>query len=373
MPNQKKHILFKHKKLQVVLVHTSIWILYFFMPHILYNLPIEKKILIMRSIELFVLLCVFYFNALFLVPRFLIPKKYIRYFGIVVVLVISISQAGSFAKSHYFPRQNHKKHRTYESRTQKPCKNNSRSKTYKKAPAKIKHHFLRSHPGFISIFILATLALSAAYGYAQVHNKREKELKELEKERLSSELLFLKTQINPHFLFNILNSIYSLSLQKSDVLPGVVLKLSELLRYMTYDSEEKYVAIEKELEYIHNYIELQKLRLSQYENISYSVEKVEKSVQIAPLILIAFIENAFKHGILGANKTNINIHISITDTHIALDVTNAYLTSHQKDAAHGIGIQNVKRRLEIMYPNKHSLKISSTDTNYSVSLKIEHT
>ena len=107
--------IFTHKKTLTILIHTSVWSFFFFMPHILYDLPIDNKIILMRIIELSVLLSIFYWNALFLVPRFLIPKKYIRYFGIVLLIIISISQAGAFATAHYFPRPDFSKSHSFES------------------------------------------------------------------------------------------------------------------------------------------------------------------------------------------------------------------------------------------------------------------
>lgn len=363
------------KRLLLISIHICFWVLFFFVPHILYNLPMRPEIIQIRIIEMMILLLIFYGNALYLVPKLLIPKKYLLYFLITISIIVSVSQIGTYARSVFFASEHITRKEQMELRQQYRIQQQEIGQfhKHKSVPAhRMERRFTRPNPGFLSIIVLVTLALSSAYGYAQAHNNREKQIKELEKEQLASELAFLKTQINPHFLFNVLNSMYSLSLQKAEILPQVILRLSDLLRYMTYDSDAEYVPIEKEISYLTNYIELQKIRLSNQQNIEFIVENSYNKASIAPLILIAFIENAFKHGVIDKEKTAIHIHIVIDNEKITLFVKNNTSTQQHKDNTKGIGVQNVKRRLEIMYPQKHSLDISSTESTYIVSLSITH-
>ncbi|MDA3883257.1 MAG: histidine kinase [Bacteroidales bacterium] len=362
----------KHSKILTILIHCCFWMFFFFMPQLLFGIPTNTPIIIARTIELAVLIFLFYTNALFLVPRFLISKKYIIYFAIILTIIIGGSHFGSLVKAKYFPKPDREFYHDFRHNS------NTESSTYtdtkpKKSQYRIHTRYFKPRPGFLSIIILITIAISSVYGYALNYNSREKRIKEFETEKLSSELSFLKSQINQHFLFNVLNSIYSLSLKKSDALPSVILKLSDLLRYMTYDTEDEFVDIQNEIQYLQNYIDLQKLRLGQTEAIHFEIHnQTEKSITIAPLILVPFIENAFKHGTLSDDKTNIDIQLFIHDKTIELTVQNTFTEKTQKDTTHGVGIQNVKRRLELLYPRKNTLTISQEKQIFQVNLLLNH-
>ncbi len=198
----------------------------------------------------------------------------------------------------------------------------------------------------------------------------EKIRKNLENEKLSAELSFLKSQINPHFLFNSLNNIYSLAYRHSEETPQAILKLSEMMRYMLQESNEPGVNLCKEIRYIENYIELQRLRFPNGGNIKLSVTGEDSRAYIAPLILIPFIENAFKHGVATDPEHPIDIKIIIDSVSVHLQVVN--LRSEQnKDEASGIGLHNVNRRLEILYKDRYQLDIKSSDKFYICNLIIE--
>jgi LytS/YehU family sensor histidine kinase len=292
------------------------------------------------------------------------------YFAIILTILIGGSYAGSAVKKNLLPKPGSE---FYQNAPKKHDSESMSEYRSSKSEYRIHKRYYKPRPGFLSIIILITIAISSVYGYAVNYNNREKRIKEFETERLSSELTFLKSQINQHFLFNVLNSIYSLSLKKSDALPPVILKLSDLLRYMTYDTVEKFVSIDKEIHYLQNYIDLQKLRLGQTEAIHFEIHnQTEKSITIAPLILVPFIENAFKHGTLSDEKTHIDIQILITDDTIKLIVRNSCAEKTQKDSTHGVGIQNVKRRLELLYPQKYTLSISQEKQIFQVILLLNH-
>lgn len=197
---------------------------------------------------------------------------------------------------------------------------------------------------------------------------------ELENESLISELKFLKSQINPHFLFNTLNNLYYLAYTKSPSTTEVIAKLSQMMRYMIYDSNHQLVPLQKELEYMENYISLEKLRLNDEVPIEYTINGSVDGVRIAPLILITFLENAFKHGI-GNNKKNswIKAQINVENNVCTYIVSNSkiYDTDKTVNEKSGIGLQNVKRRLDLSYENKYRLDVSENEDTYSIHLKLQ--
>ncbi len=186
-----------------------------------------------------------------------------------------------------------------------------------------------------------------------------------------SELKFLKMQINPHFLFNSLNNIYALSISNSEKTPESIHSLSEMLRYVIYDCERPKVPIEKEIHYIENFIELFKLRSSKGFNITFNNEMEHTANEVAPMLFIIFIENAFKHsGIEKGGDAFVNIALTSSNDEISFSVENSLPKEKiNKDKSSGIGLNNAKKRLEIYYPNKHNLKIE-TNGGYRVNLKI---
>lgn len=199
--------------------------------------------------------------------------------------------------------------------------------------------------------------------------------KEIENERLNSELLFLRSQINPHFLFNTLNNIYSLAIDKSDHTETSILMLSSMMRYMLYETNAQKVALNKELEYLENYLSLQKLRLSKQKNIKITIEiKGNTSAfAIAPLLLIPLVENAFKHGLSYRQESGIMIYLECEPSKLYFKVQNSKplerLELEVGDST-GIGLRNIQRRLNLLYPDTHSFNIQENDTYYLVELNL---
>lgn len=191
-------------------------------------------------------------------------------------------------------------------------------------------------------------------------------------ENLNTEISFLKAQINPHFLFNTLNSIYSLTLTKSDEAPEAVLKLSGMMRYAVTDTALKYVSLDKELEYIVDYIDLQSLRLVDNIRLEYNCTGNTPGLQVAPFILIPFVENAFKYGVNTEEDSHIRIDISIERDALELRVWNKKVTVNlPTGSSAGVGIKNTKKRLQLLYPGKHVLTIENKENDFSVLLKID--
>jgi LytS/YehU family sensor histidine kinase len=210
---------------------------------------------------------------------------------------------------------------------------------------------------FIMIFLLS-LGIST-------YNR----LKQAEQEKLKTELSYLKAQINPHFLFNTLNSIYALSVKKSDATPESITKLSSIMRYVITEATEDYVSIQKEMDYVSAYIELEKLRLTSKVDLQFSVSGPTENNKIAPLIFIPFIENAFKYGVSTSENSKIEISINLKENSLTLNCFNTKPASRQtKKDNTGLGIENSKKRLNLIYPSKHQLSIIETEKEFRVNL-----
>jgi len=227
---------------------------------------------------------------------------------------------------------------------------------------------------YLSSFILA--GGSTAYTIISYWINQQKKNKELETQTMQSEINFLKTQINPHFLFNTLNALYALTLKKSDIAPEVVLKLSEMMRYMLYECNEKYVSLPQELTYLQNYLDLERIRHTGKVDIRMEVKGDTEHIMIAPLILITFIENAFKHGLKNRIEGGfVHIFFEVTDDRLQFRIINSKAdiigpaSTHNKKNS-GIGLINVTRRLHLVYPVAHELKISNNPDTFEVTLTI---
>lgn len=227
---------------------------------------------------------------------------------------------------------------------------------------------------FLGLVYIA--GFSTIYSIIAAWKQQERQQQELQNQTIESELRFLKTQINPHFLFNTLNSLYALTLKKSNDAPEVVLMLSEMMRYMLYECNEPLVQLSKEVSYIENYLNLEKLRLSKDIDIHFEVKGATADYKVAPLLFIPFIENSFKHGVANQiGKGFVHIHIACSDELITFSIENTKpvpttLSTPSAKKSGGIGLVNVKRRLDLLYPNKNELIIGETFETYNVSLKI---
>nr|WP_199076166.1 sensor histidine kinase [Pedobacter sp. ASV19] len=215
---------------------------------------------------------------------------------------------------------------------------------------------------FIVISALIKLAIDW-FGNERVQRKLESEKKDME-------LQFLKSQLNPHFLFNSLNNIYSLAYQKSDKTADAVLKLSEIMRYMIYESNDSWVSLSKEIEYVKSFIELQKLRFKDGAAVELTLNGEIDDQQIVPLILISFVENAFKHGVANDPKDPIKINIIANQKILHFSITNKK-SKQNKDEMGGVGLNNVERRLQLLYPERYKLNIVNSATHYTSELMLD--
>ncbi|WP_345954835.1 histidine kinase [Mucilaginibacter sp. PAMB04168] len=215
------------------------------------------------------------------------------------------------------------------------------------------------------IFVLLSLLLHFTVDWFL----NERIQRDLENQRLQAELALLKSQINPHFLFNSLNSIYSLAYQRAENTPEAILKLSEIMRYMLYECNDNKVDLANELQYLQNFIDLQKIRFGDNSYVNFEVDGIITNQRIVPLLLISFIENAFKHGVANDPAAPIQLKITVDDGHLDFYMHNKKHL-HNRDAAGGIGLNNVKRRLKLLYPNQYHLNINDTADTYTCELSL---
>jgi two-component system, LytTR family, sensor kinase len=194
---------------------------------------------------------------------------------------------------------------------------------------------------------------------------------ELINQRQAGELALLKSQVNPHFLFNTLNNIYALVYHKSDEAPEAVVKFSSIMRYVLFDANAEKVDLDKEIEYLESYIELQKLRIKHPEFVDLKMEGNTSGLTIAPMLLIPFVENAFKHGSKN-HSPGIYIHLRIEDRHIRFEVSNYIRKEGQLSEKQfsGIGLSNIQRRLDLIYPGKNKLEIKQEENQFKINLVI---
>jgi LytS/YehU family sensor histidine kinase len=284
----------------------------------------------------------FYLNFLYLIPKFLDKKKY-RFYSLSLIIAIIVFGLGKYGLAVYY----------------RPIILHEHGKT-----TSFLSYFISA--GLTSIFFLF---LSTALKFSVDWFLNERIQRDLENQRLSAELAFLKSQINPHFLFNSLNSIYSLAYQKSDMTPEAILKLSEIMRYMLYESNDNKVDLEKELQYLQNYIDLQKIRFGDNAFVDYKLTGEVGNQKIVPLLLIAFIENAFKHGVANDPSSPICLRINLDGTHLHFFMENKKHMMN-RDTEGGIGLNNVKRRLDLLYPGKYTLTIQDETNVYTCELSL---
>jgi len=218
----------------------------------------------------------------------------------------------------------------------------------------------------LSILFFITLAVNI-FEVARYFKKTSKEDRIA---RTEIELAMLKTQINPHFLFNSLNSIYYEAIEKSDIVPKAIMSLSNLMRYVLTEAESKYVTLQQEMNYIKGYIELQQLRLPEKTELEFTYLIDNDQNKIAPLLLIPFIENAFKYGISSSSETNIVIDLKVDNNRLIMLVENRVFTVNTSDGTN-LGLENVNKRLELIYPQKYQLEILNNVETYKVQLSID--
>ncbi len=329
----------------IIILHILIWTGLFLLPLLDEDPRHVTSYHLYRNGFLMLLLAGFYYlNYYKLIPALFLPNRFMLYYAAIILLLISICGINHLFATFMDIQYNHVLNRPM---------------------------FWRrfTFPIFPVLFIFA---FSIAIRLTNEWFRNEKEKKEMENEKLISELAFLKSQVNPHFLFNILNNICSLARKKSDDTENAIIKLSQIMRYMLYDSKDEKVSLEKEVNYLKNYIELQEIRLSGAVAIDFIIEGNPEMRLIEPMLLIPFVENAFKHGISYLDDSKITIRLMVSDQSIVFRVENHIARKIAGDIHEesGIGLKNVLRRLELLYPGKHELSIEDNGLEYKIYLKL---
>ncbi|WP_343330747.1 sensor histidine kinase [Polaribacter staleyi] len=223
----------------------------------------------------------------------------------------------------------------------------------------------------ILIVVLASGLKILKHSYKSLDEKKTLENKFLQTklELKEQELKFLKMQIHPHFLFNSLNTIYGFAIAKADEAPEMILKLSNLLDYILYQVDKPKVLLIEEVNHLEDYISLEKMRFHDTLNVNFIKEKLNDSLQIPPMLLIPFVENSFKHGVIIDGILKVDIQLKVDANYLFFEIENS--SKEKEDINGGIGLENIKKRLEMLYPKKHQLEIIDKKDVFKVSLKIE--
>lgn len=290
-----------------------------------------------------------YSNTQWLFPAFYLKKKHVLYLILGLILILAVSYGVQELIEYFYPR--------------------GRFRSLKKISTLTRSwYFLgRSFPLFMAFLLSTLLQVTRLFAI------KEKESVQLRSEKLETELKFLRSQTNPHFLFNALNNIYTLTLIKSEKAPDYLLVLSDMLRYMLYECNAPKVRLEKEIGYIRHFISLNLLKDSRGLNVNFECGEIPEHLEIAPMLLIPLVENAFKHSKF-EDKANgwININLQVSGESLHLYVQNSLPgKSHSTDLTGGIGLANVRRQLELIYPDQFQLTIDEQDHVFSVDLIIE--
>jgi hypothetical protein len=312
---------------------------------------------------------IFYTNYLILVPKYFFgSQKYKYYLSVIFLLTFLyfVSDRSNELVFRYVPGRSNTEEINKPERERGEIPSPKQDEPNGRPPFREMHLF---NYMFTSIFLVF---FSVGMRVLERHSQTEKLQKELEKEKLNSELAFLKNQISPHFFFNTLNNIYSLISINAEDSQKAVLRLSKLMRYLLYDSEHGNTKLSNEIDFMNNYIDLMKLRLSDKIKLAVSFPETYEDINIAPLIFVPFIENAFKHGISYREKSFIDISMTADKESLRFRCTNSLVKPGEgNDSEHtGIGMENVTKRLNLLFPGKHDLKINKSETEFEVLLQI---
>lgn len=343
LPFSKRTVSIKY-----ALIHSAYWVLItgFFI--------YEKRYLIYKaSMPYFVacvtgrvmlLILIAYLNLHYFLPKYLLKKRYAAYFMAVILSVIGYLMAQSLFDYYLY------------GYVVGPMRNSDLMQA-------LSYNFF-STLWYLGLMLALKLSLDW-YGQQLIIQK-------IMVEKLNAEVNFLRAQVNPHFLFNILNNLYALTLKKSELAPDVVLKLSEMMEYMLYDSTDARVLLEKEIAYLNNYIELERLRLSSRSVITLIVEGEMTSYTIAPLLLLPLVENAFKHGVSKQTENSwLNARIKINKSTLTVLIENGKPSAVAGKSKGGIGLSNLQKRLELLYPGRHTLEFEQKTDAFLAKLVIE--
>ena len=354
----------KNKNLILILAHLIAWVCFFSLPFIFRLrtrlIPQTDNMIVSYVIISLCLFIFYYLNTSVLIPKLFKPKRWLLYLSCVLACFIIFMFAPKPIANAIAPPESADEF--YSSRNlPKPPDAEAEFEKRKNIT-----HYPSSYFGFVLVFLVGLVVTSI-----QEWSKSEETKKEMEREKLNTELSLLRSQINPHFFFNTLNNIYSLAIIKSDETAASILKLSSIMRYVLTETDKEVVPISNEIEFLQNYINLQSVRLTDKVKMDVDINPAGADKQVAPLLLIAFVENAFKYGVSTIEPSFITIRLTTEGNTLQFFVENHIVQAAKSSTVNtGIGIANVKRRLELLYPGKHRLTITEKNDLYTVNLEI---
>lgn len=341
----------KNKNITIFL-HLLVWLTLFCLPYLL-SYGQEQELDRVKAhfwIPLFFSAIIFYFNYFVIVDRFLFTKKMFLFIGVNTAMIIFFLFLKEYIEDNFF-----------QDILKKRIENTDRTRP----------------PFKIAIYIqvlsyMAPLLFSIALKTTKRWVKTEAERKEAANIKLKSELQHLHNQLQPHFFFNSLNNIYALVDISPDQAKTSIHSLSKLMRYMLYETNVEAIPLSKEIDFMKKYIDLMKLRVSEKTIVNYNFPNQETGVKVAPLLFISLIENAFKHGVSASKESIIDINMSCDNNKVLFVIENDNLPKKTEDkSGSGIGLHNIEKRLELLYPNKYSFKTQVTKQRFKAELEIE--
>ena len=335
-----------HKKIKMIGIHFLVWFIYLSYSNFILYFDSSTSGFIFRTVFNYALLaCVFYTNTHLILDNFIPQKRYFLIFILTISLVATYILCRYFLQFYLFPFLNIKS-------------------SYK----------VFSDKFYLDAIWLGVNYILYSYGYwyARYTIRLERDKAIIEVQKSEAEIAFLQTQINPHFLYNTLNFMYSQAVQVSDKLAESILSLSDIMRYTIMEAGKKgTVSLEKEIEHIENYIKLQQFRFNENLAIDFIIDGEDyiPTMEMLSLVLISFVENAFKHGDLSDKNDPLKIHFTITEDTFTFFIKNKKNFGN-KERTSGIGMVNIKKRLELIYGKNHSLKITDSPLHYASELRI---
>lgn len=330
----------------VALIHVLFWLGFLVMPFFFANIPYNNAVLWYKLIlSTGFLAAFFYLNTMVFIPKLLGKKKVHLYILSIIATTAAIVYLRIFMEQQFNPEM-------------------------------FDRPWFKDKVITDSIFSsLIVLTIGGGLKITKEWFRNEQMKKEVESEKLQAELALMKSQINPHFLFNTLNNIRSLVRKNSQKSDAAIVKLSQLMRYMLDDAASENVPLEKEIEYLQNYIDLQRLRLSERVDIQFEIVRNSPGYPIPPMLFIPFVENAFKHGVSYIDDSKVDIKLVVNADSLIFSVYNSLSIRKEEHKISreggGFGLKNIKSRLDILYPKQHDLTIVSEDGLYKVDLYIK--
>lgn len=331
-----------------VLTHAAVWAIALSLPYLLdthhgmehhHNDRVDEGFFYLNLFTNILWIGPFYLNAYLLTPRLFNHRRYLEHAGYLVLLF------GLMLAIHYVLFQ---------------------------VTVDLPRFNIKGATSFLLPAFLITIAVSTTFRVVTDRLEADKLAKDRQEENLKTELSFLRSQISPHFIFNILNNLVALEQMKSPELGPTILKLSSLMQYMLYETDEERVPLSKEVEYLQSYIDLQRQRFGNKVPVTVSLDQTESFFEIEPMLLIPFVENAFKHGVGLIENPSIDIELAVRENSLYFKVRNRYNTSSTevKDKTSGIGLGNVRRRLKLLYGNQQHLEIVKDGGWFIVMLQL---